>query len=173
MMVPAQSIYKIQKLNANHNKKKFSCGSTPLDTYLKTQAGQDIKKNISVSYALTFINSIDVIGFYTLTSISLDAHALSDEFTKKIPKYPLLPGILIERLAVDEAYQGKKIGAHLLIDALRRSTSISDQIGINVVVVDAKDTKAAIFYCYYGFIEFPSNKLKLFLPVNTIKKLNL
>ncbi|OGT39776.1 MAG: hypothetical protein A3F12_04435 [Gammaproteobacteria bacterium RIFCSPHIGHO2_12_FULL_38_14] len=77
------------------------------------------------------------------------------------------------RLAVDSNHKGKKIGFYLLIDGLKRSLLISDQIGINAIIVDAKDANAANFYRHFGFIEFPSNKLKLFLPINTIKALNL
>lgn len=166
-------LYVISKLNNKHNKKDFSSGSIQLDNYLKVQAGQDNKKNVSVTYVLTPINSNDVIGYYTLSSFSIDASDLAYEFLKKLPKYPLLPAILIGRLAVNSIYQGKKIGGHLLIDALKRGLLISDQIGINLVVVDAKDTNALNFYRHYGFIPFPSNKLKLFLPINTIKLLNL
>jgi hypothetical protein len=173
MTVKAQPIYEIGKLNTNHNKRSFCCGSAVLDNYLKTQAKQDIKKNVSISYALTFIHSMDIIGYYTLASISIDVRDLAEEFTRKLPKYPMLPGILIGRLAIDLTHQGKKLGSFLLIDAFKRSLLISDQIGINVVVVDAKDDKAAKFYQRYEFIEFPSNKLKLFLPINTVRALNL
>ncbi|TAK76325.1 MAG: GNAT family N-acetyltransferase [Gammaproteobacteria bacterium] len=169
----AQASYEISKLNSAHNKKSFLSGSAPLDNYLKHQASQDIKKNVSVTYALTSINSTEVIGYYTLSSISIDASELSNEYIRKLPRYPMLPAILIGRLAVDSHHKGKKIGAHLLIDALKRSLLISDQIGINAVIVDAKDDHAAKFYRHFGFIEFPSNKLKLFLPINTIKALNL
>jgi hypothetical protein len=43
----------------------------------------------------------------------------------------------------------------------------------NCRIVDAKEGNAAKFYSRYGFIELPSNQLKLFLPVKTIKALNL
>src|SRR3990167_485386 len=166
-------IYEIKKLHASHNKQNFSCGSPSLDNYLKTQASQDIKKNVAVTYVITSINSPEVIGYYTLSTISIDVSELPGETVKKLPRYPMLPGILLGRLAVDSTQQGKKIGRNLLIDALKRSLSISDQIGINAIIVDAKDDKAAQFYHHYQFIEFPSNKLKLFLPINTIKLLNL
>src|SRR5438132_12084342 len=107
-----QPSYEISKLAPTHNKKNFSCGSIPLDNYLKTQAGQDIKKNVSVTYVLNSVNSSDIIGYYTLSSISIDASELSDEFMKKLPKYPMLPGILIGRLAIGSNHQGKKIGAY-------------------------------------------------------------
>jgi predicted GNAT family N-acyltransferase len=171
-MMKAQATFEIRKLDGTHNKKSFSSGSIQLDYYLKNQAGQDIKKNVSVTYALTVINAADIIGYYTLSSISIDISELSDEYMKKLPKYPMLPGILIGRLAIDSNHQGKKIGGHLLIDALKRSLLISDQIGINAVIVDAKDDNAVKFYKHYEFIEFPSNNRKLFLPINTIRALN-
>ncbi|SRR5579885_266022 len=172
-MMSAQAIYEISKLNSAHNKKNFSSGSVPLDNYLKNQAAQDIKKNVSVTYALTSINSTEVIGYYTLSSISIDTSELSDEYMRKLPKYPMFPAILIGRLAVDLHHKGKNIGANLLIDALKRSLLISDQVGINAVIVDAKDDNAANFYRHFGFIKLPSNKLKLFLAINTIKALSL
>ncbi len=172
-MINPQATFEIRKLDGNHQKANFVSGSIQLDNYLKNQAGQDIKRNISVTYALTATNSSDVLGYYTLSSISIDVSELSDEYMKKLPKYPMLPGILIGRLAVDSHHQRKKIGAHLLIDALKRSLLISSQIGINAVIVDAKDDNATKFYQHYGFIPFPSNSHKLFLPINTIWALNL
>src|SRR5579872_616427 len=132
-MINAQATFEIRKLDGKYNKINFNCGSTQLDNYLKNQAGQDIKRNISVTYALTPVNSPEVLGYYTLSSISIDVSELSDEYMKKLPKYPMLPGILIGRLAIDSNHQGKKIGGNLLIDALKRSLLISNQIGINAV----------------------------------------
>lgn len=168
-----QETYEITKLSNRHKKHHFTCSSVPLDNYLKTQSSQDMKKNISMTYALTLAGLNDVIGYYTLSSIGIDASELPDEVIKKLPKYPLLPGILLGRLAINSSHQSQGIGALLLIDALKRSLSISEQIGINAVIVDAKNKAAANFYAHYGFIEFPSNNLKLFMPMNTIKSLNL
>jgi hypothetical protein len=47
------------------------------------------------------------------------------------------------------------------------------QIGIIAVIVDAKDEKAVSFYKKYGFIELPENNRRLFLPLETVKKLDL
>lgn len=90
-----------------------------------------------------------------------------------MPRYPILPGILLGRLAVDENHHGKKIGIYLLLDALKRSLSVSDQIGIVAIIVDAKNDNAVTFYKKYGFIELPDNRYRLFLPLNTIRKLDL
>lgn len=163
--------YTISRLDNHHDKKSFSCGSPYLDNYLKLQAGQDAKKNVSVAYVLTEASSNQVIGYYTLSSIGIDVGELPVDTVSKLPKYPRLPGILLGRLAVDKRPQGKQIGSRLLIDALKRSLTISQQIGIMAVIVDAKDSAAVDFYKHYGFIEFLDNQLKLFIPISTIKQL--
>ena len=73
------------------------------------------------------------------------------------------------RLAVDEAFQGNQVGMYLLMDALKRSYQISEQIGIVAVIVDAINKKAGNFYKRYDFLEFPENNKKLFLLMTTIK----
>lgn len=165
--------YDIAKLSNDHHIKKFQCGIEALDLYLKTQAKQDMKRNISSTYALTEADKKNVAGYYTLSSFAIDTSALPDTYLKKLPRYHLLPSILIGRLAVDNQHQGKKIGEHLLIDAFKRSTSISEEIGIYTIIVHAKDESAINFHKHYDFIEFASNKYHLFLPIKTIKALDL
>ena len=168
---PSQFKYETSLLDKYHDKKSFSCGLVHLDKYLKERAGQDGKKNVSVTYVLTLINSHKILGYYTLSSTGIIPGDLPQELTQKLPRYPVLPAILLGRLAVDKKFQGNKIGACLLLDALKRSLKISDQIGAMAVLVDAKDDNAADFYKYFGFKEFPRNNNKLFLPMDTIMKL--
>lgn len=165
--------YVVTHLEKKHNKDPFKCGIEALDRYLKTQASQDTKKNVAVTYVLTAENSDQVLGYYTLSSMSIFPGELPDELAKKLPRYPILPGILLGRLAVDESHHGKKIGIYLLLDALKRSLAVSDQIGIVAIIVDAKNDNAVTFYKKYGFIELPDNRYRLFLPLNTIRKLDL
>jgi GNAT superfamily N-acetyltransferase len=169
----ASSKYVITHLEKKHNKSEFKCGIDALDQYLKTQASQDIKKNVGVTYVLTSQSLEQVLGYYTLSSMGIFSGELPEELIKKLPRYPVLPGVLLGRLAVDESFQGKKIGLYLLMDALKRSLTVSDQIGIVAIIVDAKNEKAVAFYKYYGFIELPDNSHRLFLPLSTIRKLGL
>lgn len=163
--------YIITSLEKNHYKDKFTCGIDALDQYLKIQASQDTKKNVSVTYVLTSHDSDEIIGYYTLSSMSIHSGELPIEVTKKLPKYPALPGILLGRLAIHSNYHGKKIGSYLLVDALKRSFIVSQQIGIVAVIVDAKNESAETFYKNFGFISFPDNRRRLFLPPSSVKKL--
>lgn len=169
----SNSKYVITHLEKKHNKDEFTCGAEVLDRYLQTQAGQDIKKNVAVTYVLTSESSEEILGYYTLSSIGISSGELPPELVKKLPRYPILPGVLLGRLAVSESVQGRKIGVHLLMDALKRSLAVSNQIGIVAVIVDAKDKKAVAFYKHFGFIELPENSYRLFLPLSTIKQLGL
>ena len=53
-----------------------------------------------------------VLGYYTLSSHSIERHSLPEEVIKKLklPKYELIPTTLMGRLAVDLKYQGQRIG---------------------------------------------------------------
>lgn len=164
--------YWVEPLEKKHNKSEFKCGIDALDQYLKTQAGQDIKKNVAVTHVLTTESSDKILGYYTLSSIGIFPGELPDNIIKKLPRYPVLPGVLIGRLAVDESLQGKKLGLYLLMDAFKRSLAVSNQIGIVAVIVDAKNEKAVAFYKQYGFLALPDNEYRLFLPLSTIKQLD-
>lgn len=163
--------YDIAQLAPHHNRKLFSCGVAALDCYLQQQANQDVKKNVAAVFVLTKKESPDVIGFYTLSSLAIDAGELPEEITKKLPKYPSLPATLLGRLAVDKQHQGKGLGGFLIINAIHRSLSLSREIASMAMVVDAKDEQAIAFYEGYGFIKFLQQpRRKLFLPMATAAK---
>jgi predicted N-acetyltransferase YhbS len=81
---------------------------------------------------------------------------------------PIIPVIVIGRMAVDLNYQGKKIGSGLIKDALKRSINVSREIGAAAVLVHAIDQEVVPFYARYGFQPFPQGELTLFLPMSHI-----
>ncbi len=159
----------IEPLQTNQNRADFSCGIEKLDNYLKKQAGQDIKRNISRVFVATSPEKpFLILGYYTLSSISLALQELPEKFSKKLPKHPI-PAALIGRLAVSKQAQGYGIGRMLLTDALKRTLAIGDQIAIYALVVDALNAKAANFYEQFGFISLAKDDSRFFLPLRSIK----
>ena len=160
---------KVEPISKTHQRDKFSCGKTELDVYLQRFARQNDEKNI----AKTFV-SVDtenqVLGYYSLSSASIEFSELPDELRQSLPAYPV-PAARLARLAVDNSIKGQGLGAKLLIDALQRIVSASQEIAVKVILVDAMDKEARDFYKYYGFIELPDQDLELFLPIETIKQL--
>lgn len=160
-------ILEIAQLNKQHNRPAFACGNHSLDIYLHKQASQDVKRNISkVFVATSQSDPKKIIGYYTLSSLSIELSTLPDNLAKKLPRYPI-PAALIGRLAVSEATQGQGIGQLLLADAIKRTLAVNQQMAIYAIVVDAIDDDAKRFYQKYGFLTLSSKK-RLFIPIQNI-----
>lgn len=162
--------YHIELFDKNlHESFGFTCGIKELDIYLKEHAGQETRKKVTAVYVIHENGSKKIIGYYTLSSYSIELTDLPADVSKKLPKYPLLPVTLIGRLAVDKHEQGKRIGEYLLLDALVRSYRLSKEIG-SAVVVEAKNEMAKHFYEKYGFRTTLKHPFKLYILMRTIKQ---
>jgi predicted GNAT family N-acyltransferase len=161
----------IELLDKKHNRKDFDCGKELLNDYLKTQAGQDVKRKLAACFVLADSETNIIQGYYTLSNSSIPLSSFSVQIQKKLPKsYKAIPATLLGRLAIDKNQQGNGIGKILLIDALKRSYSIANEIGSFAVVVDPIDDEAKGFYHKYDFIELPDSK-KMFIATQTLKEL--
>ena len=161
----------IELLDKKHHRTDFDCGKDLLNDYLKTQAGQDVKRKLSVCFVLADSDTKVIQGYYTLSNSSIPLSSFTEQIQKKLPKsYKSIPTTLLGRLAIDKKYQGKGIGKIILIDALKRSYGISNEIGSFGIIVDPIDDDAKSFYQKYDFIELPDSK-KMFIATQTLKEL--
>jgi hypothetical protein len=160
-----------EPLAAHHNRVAFRCGVPELDSYLHTQANQDIRRKVAAVYVLVDRAApTGIVGYYTLSSFAVETSDLTEEVQKKLPRYPLTPATLVGRLARDLRFPG--IGGHLLVDALKRVLRHAGQIASAAVVVDVKNDGALKFYLKHGFLAFQRNPARLFLPITTIQKIS-
>jgi ribosomal protein S18 acetylase RimI-like enzyme len=157
-------------LDKQHQRDGFDCGEESLDTFLRTHAGQNARRDISRTYVAIAEGSPVVAGYYTLSSGSVTFTDMPDETAKRLPKYPV-PTAHLGRLAVDRQCQGQGLGGILLVDALKRVRDLADRIGIHAVTVHALNTKAKSFYEAHGFLPLRDDSFHLFLPMATIRKL--
>ena len=65
---------------------------------------------------------------------------------------------------MDRSVRGQGLGEFLLVDALRRSLEVAQQIAAMAVIVEAKDQRAEGFYRHFDFRPFQQTPLRLFLP---------
>lgn len=160
-----------EPLNSKHRRSEFSCGKELLDIYLQKQANQDIKRKLSACFVIAENEKNIIKGYYTLSNSSISLESIPEEIRKKLPQtYNAIPTTLLGRLAIDNKFQGQGIGKLILVDALKRSFTISKSIGSFAVVVDPIDQEAEKFYEKYGFIKLPDSG-KMFLPMKTIGQL--
>lgn len=156
--------YRVEALTSAHDRKAFASGSEPLDRYLRDLATQDIKRRISNCFVA--LNDADAIaGYYTFAATSLPLTELPEAETRRLPRYALLPAGLIGRLAVDQRFQGQRLGSALIMDAATRAARADP--AIFALIVDAKDAAAVAFYEHLQFRRFASRPMTLFLPLAT------
>jgi ribosomal protein S18 acetylase RimI-like enzyme len=157
-------IFRIEPLSPAHDRKAFSSGVAALDRYLQELAAQDIKRRLSNCFVA--LDEAGVIcGYYSFAASSLPLTELSPGQIKHLPHYASLPAALIGRLAVDQRFQGCRLGSALIMDAAQRAARADP--AIFALVVDAKDEAAVRFYERHLFRRFISRPMSLFLPLST------
>ena len=163
--------YRFEPLGRPHDRAAFSCGVPDLDRYFQRQARQDVQRHVAAVFVLQDGAEERIAGYYTLSATAIGLTDLPDDLARRLPRYPDLPAVLLGRLAVDSRYQGQGLGEILLMDALARALTQSQQIAALAVIVDAKDEAAVGFYQRYGFQQLVDQPRRLFLPMQTIAAL--
>jgi len=149
-----------------HSLDSFDCGHATLDEWLIKRA----LKNQENGASRTFVSlqNNNVIGYYALASGSIERLSAPNNLTRNMPDP--IPVVILARLAVDKNYQGQNLGSRLLRNALLRTLSVSQNIGIKAIMVHAISESAKNFYLQYGFKISQNNPMLLFYSVKDIVK---
>lgn len=162
------SPFRLEPLNDGHDRSTFRCGEEALDRYFLTQVTQDVRRRVGNCFVALERESGAVAAYYTLSATSLPLSDLPADETKRLPRYPVVPAVRIGRLAVDERFQGRGLGTAMLADATARACKA--EIAAWMLVVDAKNERAARFYERHGFRWVGGERGTLFLPLATAQK---
>ena len=147
---------------------EFDCGVDALNRYLKSQAGQDIRRGVARCFVAIDAGSLAIAGYYTLSACHLLLDKIPSTLAKRLPHYPEVPAARLGRLAIDVRFQGRKLGAALLADAALRA--LRSEVAVVFLLADAKNEAAAAFYRHHGFASDPQTPLRLFIPLATLAK---
>jgi hypothetical protein len=92
---------RILPLGEMHDRAGFTCGVETLDRYLKTQAGQDVRRKANAVLLLGLeTESERVLGYYTLCAMAVSQGEVPEAARKHVPRYPLVSCTLMVRPAV-------------------------------------------------------------------------
>jgi predicted GNAT family N-acyltransferase len=158
--------FRLEVLRADHNRNAFSCGIEPLDRYFREQATQDIRRRVSACFVAIDEATAAIAGYHTLAAGGVPLVEMPAPLAKRLPRYASVPVVRMGRLAVDQHYRGKKLGAALLWDAVLRATR--SEIAAFALVVDAKDATAADFYRHHGFVALDDEQRRWLLPLANV-----
>lgn len=150
---------------AKHDRAAFTSGNERIDGYFRQTISQDVKRGYAACYVLVEKASAKIAGFYTLSSHSIALTDLPADITRKLPRYPSVPAVLIGWLGRDETFRGQHVGSMLLADAIKRLAAAP--VGIHALCADAIDDAAAAFYREHQFQPFVSRPHSFYLPMKT------
>lgn len=153
-------------LNAEHDRRGFSCGEPALDEFLTTYALQQQKREASRTFVA--LRGLRVVAYYTLAPRNLEPDDVTETMRTGFGKYPI-PVVLLGRLAVDTREQGNRLGEALLKHAVLNVVKASEIVGGRGLFVEAKHEAAPRFYARYGFEAATRNPLQLLMTVATIR----
>jgi predicted N-acetyltransferase YhbS len=159
---------RIEKLERSHAIDAFDCGREALNRFLIRYAIQNQQAGASQTYVA--LAEQEIVGYYTLVVGQVEYNDAPERLTKGLARHPV-PIMLLARLAVSIAWQGKRIGAGLLKDAMLRTLQAADIAGIRAFAVHAKDDEAKTFYEHFDFVSSPSDPYQLFRLLKDIHAL--
>lgn len=158
--------FRIEKLARNHPVDGFDCGNEALNRFLVRHAFLNQQANASQTYLGLADDAI--AGFYTLVVSEVAFEGAPERLRKGLARHPV-PIMLLARMAVSAAFQGRGVGKGLLKDAMLRTLQAADIAGIRALAVHAKDDKARTFYTRFDFAPSPTDPLHLFVLVKDLR----
>jgi GNAT superfamily N-acetyltransferase len=161
--------FRIEKLNRRHGVEAFDCGEEALNRFLIRFALPNQMANASQTY-VGLADDDAVAGFYTLVVGEVGYEGAAQRLTKGLARHPV-PVMLLARLGVGVAWQGKGIGAGLLRDAVLRTLQVADIAGVRALAVHAKNDAARSFYMRFDFQPSPTDPLHLFALIKDLRNL--
>lgn len=152
-------------LHDDHNTQDFNCGIASLNEWLNKRA----LKNQDIGASKTFVicDPDRVVGYYALATGSVERLLTPGSFSRNMPEP--IPVIVLGRLAVELQYQGRRLGAALLKDAMLRTLAVAQNVGVRGLLVHAISDEAKKFYLSYGFQVSPIESMTLLLPITHLK----
>ena len=159
---------RIEKLRRDHAVEGFDCGKEALNRFLERHALQSQQAGATATYVA--LHGDGVVGFYSLAVGQVEYTDAPERLVKGLARHPV-PVMLLARMAVASSYQGKKLGAGLLKDAMLRTLQASEIAGIRAFVVHAKDDDARAFYERFDFMASPTDPYHLVLLMKDLHAL--
>lgn len=140
----------------------FDCGKPVLNEWLKRRAFSNQVSGTSRTFVVVGERN-QVLAYYALAAGAIANSDAAGTVRRNMPDP--FPVMVLGRLAVDRSCQGQQLGSAMLKDALLRTISVSENIGIRALLVHAIDDAAQQFYSQRGFQPSPVNPYTLMLKL--------
>jgi GNAT superfamily N-acetyltransferase len=155
-----------QHLTATHDVSAFDCGVPELDIWLKKRALANEETGASRTYVVCAAGR--VVGYYALATGGVALTQAPGRVRRNMPDP--VPVMILGRLAVNQNWKGRNLGASLLRDAIGRTLQAAEIGGIRAILVNAISEDARRFYERNGFRSSPVDPMILMITVADARK---
>jgi GNAT superfamily N-acetyltransferase len=156
-----------EPISRRHDRKAFDCGDAAMNDFLRRYARQSHDLGAAKTFlAIDDADSKTILGFYSLAPGAL-AYADTPRIMRRGLAQHDVPGFRLARIATHVRVQGQGLGGQLLAAAARRCLRASAEVGGAVLIIDAKNQRAAQWYARYGAVPLHNKPLTLVMPLAT------
>jgi GNAT superfamily N-acetyltransferase len=156
-----------EPISKSHNRQAFDCGDKDMNEFLRRYARQSHEQNASKTFcAIDDANPGKVLGFYTITPSAVRHEDVPAEMVKGLARHEVA-GFKLARIATDLSVAGQGLGGQLLAAAALRCLRIAAQGGGILLIIDAKNERAAAWYADYGAELLRDKPLTPVMPLAT------
>lgn len=153
-------------LEPHHDLVPFDSGDPSLDDWLLRRSRAN---HASGAGRVWVVTTDDRVVAYYASSTAVVARAAASGRARRNQPDPL-PAMLLGRLAVDRAHQGRGLGSALLKHFLAKAIDVADLTGLRLVLVHASNDTVADFCAHFGFEPSPIDDLTLMLLVDDLRR---
>ncbi|HEY3741758.1 MAG TPA: GNAT family N-acetyltransferase [Bryobacteraceae bacterium] len=156
-----------EPISRKHDRKSFDCGDPSMNEFLERYARQSHESGAAKTFAA--INKTDgtsILGFYSLAPGALLYTDTPEAVRRGLARHDL-PGFRLARLATDLRWQGQGLGGQLLAAAAQRCLRAAAEVGGVILIIDAKNTRAARWYAEYGAVPLNNRPVTLVMALAT------
>lgn len=148
-----------------HDVGPFASGVNSLDDWLRRRARANQASGASRTYVAC--EGARVVAYHALASGAVTVAQAAGRFRRNMPDP--VPVVVLGRLAVDRAYQGRGLGGAMFQDAGMRVLRAADVIGIRGLLVNAVSPEARAFYLALGMSPSPLDPMTLMVTLADLR----
>jgi hypothetical protein len=166
MSIPAWHEKPISK---KHDRKLFDCGDSAINEFLRKYARQSHEAGGAKTFvAVDDADGKTVLGFYSLAPGAL-AYADTPEQVRKGSAHHDVPGFRLARIATGKRLQGGGLGGQHPCDGCTALLARRRRCGGGLLMIDAKNGRAAGWYASYGAVALADKPLTLVMALATFE----
>ena len=159
-----------EAISKTHDRASFDCGDADLNNFFQRYARQSHESGGAKTFlAIDDTDNQTILAFYSIAPGGLSFADTPELVRSGLAKHEV-PGFRLARLATHVRMHGQGLGGQLLGVIARRCIRVAAEVGGVMLIIDAKNERAANWYESYGAVPLNDKPLTLALSFSTLER---